>query len=266
MEFRPTVRSARAIALALALHWICVPVIAGCKSSESIPLLTGDELAKRCQGAYAALDSYSGTTTVVTSGTVGGTPCKFETSARIQFVRPRKVRIEGNTMVPNVNFSIVSDGERTWATSIADPEKWERAESIEMAIGAFTGVSGMAVTTIASILIDSDFGNSIWLLSGAKVALETIEGRLVYRANVSTASQDVTYWIDAESFLLVRRRTLGSYSNIDALQLAPGIELPKSLAGATFEFAEVFEKIRTNESIPNSAFSLPNSARAQIQR
>jgi len=73
--------------------------------------LTAARIAARCREAYAALESYQGTSTVATRGASGTDPITHEwhTSATILFVRPGKIRVDGTDM-SGLSFAYVSDG------------------------------------------------------------------------------------------------------------------------------------------------------------
>src|SRR6185369_15695408 len=102
--------------------------------------LTGDQVVERCKHAYNTLRSYSGSCKVLTKSSIGGMNSTYITSATVQFERPGKIRVDG-TLMTNGRVAFVSDGTSTWQTDIVDPNKWIRAQSTEMAIAAFSGVS-----------------------------------------------------------------------------------------------------------------------------
>src|SRR5258708_25554694 len=107
---------------------VALAAAAGVVCARASVELTGDQVLDRCQKAYAALKSYRGTSTVVTKGDINGMKITFNTSAKIKFVRPAKIRVDG-TLMSMGTFEFVSDGKQTWQTSMLTGSKWEKAQS-----------------------------------------------------------------------------------------------------------------------------------------
>lgn len=215
--------------------------------------LTGAQILTRCRQAYDSLKSYSGTTQVVTKSSMGGMNTTYNTKATVQFVRPGKIRVEG-TLMTEGRFAFVSDGKTTWQTSILSSEKWDVAPSTEMAIGAFTGVSMNAATIIPAILIHANWGNYLAGLQPSQVTHEKVNGQDAFKVKTKGMLGDVTLWIDAKTFLLVKLR------QIIGMNMG-GTTTPKGQSGkGGMDSVQTFTQIRVNPAIPASVFARPPKA------
>jgi outer membrane lipoprotein-sorting protein len=216
--------------------------------------LTGAQVLQRCERAYKSLKSYSGTTRVLTKAAINGTNATYNTMATIQFVRPGKIKVEGTLMTAG-RFAFISNGTDTWQTSFMSGGRWERAQSTEMAIAAFTGVSQNAATTIPGILLNTRWGNPFGSLKPTKVKRENVNKRVVYRIDASDATGPTTLWIDGKTFLLVRIQRRPDLSN---LRGHGGGSLPAGMpASGTMDVTETFTDVRINPTIATSVFARP---------
>src|SRR5215831_1200974 len=114
----------------LLTAWMPVSLLVVVSSCSAMPAradLSAEQVLTRCQKAYGSLKTYKGTSSVVTKSDIGGMKLTFNSSARIQFARPGRIRVDGNLMVPMMpqnKFAFVSDGKRTWVTEVTDASKW----------------------------------------------------------------------------------------------------------------------------------------------
>jgi hypothetical protein len=238
---------------------IAVLAVGACSSGSSE--LSGPELIVKCQKAYASLKSYEGTTEVVTSMTVNGAPFKTQASAHVRFLRPAMLRVEADTtgFFPR-HYGIVSTATETWMTKI-EGNGWERAESAEMAIAGFTGVSGGSVTTIPALLLNTGWGNTLATLSPHRVTRSTSNGRQVYVVECSNVAGTTTLWIDASTFLLARLDQKMDISRMSQPDMPDHPELKSEMQGIKdYTTTEIFSNVKVNPRIPKSVFSRPHGA------
>jgi len=215
--------------------------------------LTGTQVLTRCRQAYDSLKSYSGTTQVVTKSSMGGMNTTYNTKATVQFVRPGKIRVEG-TLMTEGRFAFVSDGKKTWQTSILSQGKWDVAPSTEMAIASFTGVSMMAATVIPSTLVHANWGNLLEGLQPSQVTHEKVNGQDAFKVKTKGMLGEVTLWVDAKTFLLVKLHHLMSMN-------MGGATTPKGQSGkGVMDSTQTFTQIRVNPAIPASVFARPPKA------
>ena len=99
--------------------WLLVGLLALAGTARGAEMSGGDIL-KKSEAAYAAVKTFVGTTIVRGHSEIGGTKLEQISSAKVTFVRPGKVRIEGLTAGRATSFkegrpfTIVSDGKKTW--------------------------------------------------------------------------------------------------------------------------------------------------------
>ncbi len=215
--------------------------------------LTGAQVLTKCKQAYDSLKSYSGTTQVVTKSSVGGMNTTYHTKATVQFVRPGKIRVEG-TLMTEGRFAFVSDGKTTWQTSILSSEKWDVAPSTEMAIGAFTGVSMNADTIIPGLLLHTTWGNSLGGVQASRMTHEKLNEQEAYKVIAKGAIGEMTLWIDAKTFLLLKLHVFMGMNIGNARQ--PNGKANKEGLDST----QTFTRIRINPAIPASVFARPPKA------
>ena len=245
------------------IKWLAIVAVYVALASVSVASaradLTAPNIIEHCRQAYKALKSYHGTTRVLTKHSSGGVDGSYSTMATVQFVRPGKIRVDG-TLMSSGRFAFVSDGSHTWETSIGNVEKWESAESTEMAIAAFTGVSQSAATTIPAILVQATWGNPFLAIGAPKVTNETINGRPAHRIDGKSPTGQVTMWIDQKTFLLVKIHQRHDFSHMKTPPFpnaqnrrSEGTEL------GVMDVTETYTDVRLNESIADSVFTRPNA-------
>jgi hypothetical protein len=230
---------------------------AGVVSARASADLTGAQVLERCQKAYGAIKTYRGTSNVVTKSDIGGAKMTFNTSAKVQFVRPGKIRVAGTLMLPGGKFEFVSDGKQTWQTSALTQSKWEKAQSTEMAIAAFTGVSQMAATSIPAALLNVMGGARFGVVNLGKASRTTLDGRQVYRIDAKSAMGGMSLWIDQKSFLLVKKFTHNDLSNFKMPEGVKPPNMPNMPTSGVTDVTETFSGVRVNGVIPASVFVRP---------
>lgn len=209
---------------------VCLPQPAGADA------LTSGQVIQRCEKAYGALQTYQVTVNVTTTSTImKGNPHVSQTSARIMFARPNKIRAAGVTMFGS-QFAYVSNGAATYQKFVG---AWEKAKSPEMAIAGATGLSQDAATTIPALLLHTRWGypfsKATQFRPGVRQASE--QGHACYRVTATTPTGSDTCWIDRKTFLL--RRFVED-------------------ATALINFDERFSGETINEPLPARAFAVPS--------
>ena len=178
--------------------------------------LSGSDIIKKCEAAYAAVKTYVGTTIVRGKSEIGGTKLEQTSSAKVTFMRPGKIRIEGRTAGREASFkdghpfTIVSDGKKTWK-SWPLQNNGAFVEVRDVSSAGMAGVAQGAAELIAAALMKSDGawtgGSDPFIVSrsaGAKLeGHEEIDGADCFKL-VSQHSElgDVTLWVDSKTFLL----------------------------------------------------------------
>jgi hypothetical protein len=197
---------ARAVRLAGASLALLI-LFGGCAAGPS-----GEDILRKSQAAYAALQSYEGTTTVIGRAIVSGATLEQKASARISFLRPERIRVDGRD-VRGQPFSIVSDGKDVWlAVAFQQDGRYRKAESLESAIAAVTGIAAQAPTIIPAALIPLAWGFPWTLTEEAKLlGREQVAGVSCYKIAVKAAPASPlagtrTFWVDNTSFLLRQLR------------------------------------------------------------
>ena len=220
--------------------------------------LTAPQIAARCREAYAALESYQGTSTVITQTVNGSDPTvhEYHTAATIQFVRPGKIRADGRDTNRDP-FTYVSDGAAT--AYRASKGVWKPTTDAGMAVASVTGIALNAATTIPSVLLDINWGNP--LAKGTEYDPEVREDDMdglrcyILTTHTETAAMSETrsVWVDAKTFLLRR-----SASDSDGVLQMPAMsgQASRSVAMKSHD-DQRFTNERLNETIPDGTFTVP---------
>jgi len=165
--------------------------------------MSGGEVVRRSADAYLAVHSYVGETVVRSTGTMDGKASSRTASARIVFLRPGKIRIEGRD-TGGARYLIVSDGQGTWTS-------WDRENGgaahgeldVASAVGAMSGIGLNAPTTIPAALMKFNWGYPFNLRDTYRLERMEIVGQVNCYKVVRAGPYGVTtYWIDTQSFLL----------------------------------------------------------------
>lgn len=198
---------------------LCLLWLAVLPGSVSAAELSPNDIVKKSEAAYATIKSYVGTTKVHLTADRTGIPHESFSTAKVTYLRPGKVRIEGRTSSQAAGkgghpFTIVSDGQRTWHSwPLHNNGAFKEVKGVERA--GMGGVAQGAAETMAVALMKSDGeqvgGSDPFIsprLSGAKMeGMEKIDGVDCYKlVSKSTTLEDVTLWIDAKTFLIRQMR------------------------------------------------------------
>ena len=220
--------------------------------------LTAPQIAKSCRDAYAALESYQGTSTVTSRGVTGAdpTPHEYHSAATIQFVRPGKIHVEGKDMSGHP-FAYVSDSALTAEKYSTDNGVWKKTPSTELAIGAATGIAQNAATTVPALLLGTNWGNPFAPEYAPEVREDTMDGRACYvvtsSLKTSTAALTGTFWIDEKTFLLRRYVSDSSLAATSFVIAGNKQDIPATKSHNDQKFTNV----RLNEGISDSVFTVP---------
>jgi outer membrane lipoprotein-sorting protein len=187
--------------------------------AEIVPVeeeLSASDVLMKCEAAYAGVKTYVGTTTVRTKSDIDGRAWESIATAKITFMRPGKILIEGRTASrePSGNggdpFSLVSNGQKTWKHwAVQTNGGFLEVKSVPMA--GMGGVTHGASERIPAALMRSDGGfvggNDPFIvprLSATKLAgHEKIEGADCYKLVANHPKLgDATLWIDSKYFFL----------------------------------------------------------------
>src|SRR5690349_1522350 len=98
--------------LKLRLMWSAVLLLWAGSAARAD--LNGAQVLSKCEQAYAALTSYTGTTTVSSKAQFGARSLDQTATARITFASPGKIYIAGKDTGGHA-FTIISNGAATWS-------------------------------------------------------------------------------------------------------------------------------------------------------
>ncbi len=222
--------------------------------------VTSAQIATHNRQAYAGLESYQGTSTVVTQARIGTdpTPHEYHSSANIQFVRPGKIHVEGKD-ASGQSFAYISDGTLTAEQNIAGKGAWKKASSTELAIAAVTGIAQNAATTIPALLLGTNWGNPFTPGFDPIVREDSIEWHPCYivtsSLKTSTAALTGAFWIDEKTFLLRRYVSDSSIAATSFVIAGNKQDIPATQSHED----QTFTNVRLNEAIPDSVFTLPST-------
>jgi hypothetical protein len=198
--------------------------------AENAELSASDVIAKS-EAAYAAMKTYVGTTTVRSQADAGARKLDLVSTARITFMRPGKLRIEGKTGgdvakgVRGHPFVIVSDGQATWKSwPIQNNGAFQEVQNVTTALAGKAGVAHGAADTIPAVLMKSDGtppgGYDPFRVPRVSAPYlaghETIDSADCYKIIVNHAEFDATLWIDSKSFVLRQMMREFNKSRMDA--------------------------------------------------
>jgi hypothetical protein len=199
-------------------------------AAENAELSAGDIIAKS-EAAYAAMKTYVGTTTVRSQSDNGNRKLDGVSMAKITFLRPGKLHIEGKTAshaaagLGGYPFAIVSDGQTTWKSwPIQNNGAFQEVENVTAALAGKAGVARGAADTIPAVLmkIDGTPAGGYDPLTVPRISppylagRETIDGADCYKIIVNYAEFDETLWIDSKSFILRQMMREINKTRIDA--------------------------------------------------
>lgn len=230
------------------------------QTTPEVAALTGPEILKKSAAAYAALTTYSGTTTVVSKAEFEDSTLDQTAEARVRFERPGKMRVAGRDAGGSMDldgtpFKIVSDGRKTWMLWELDPENtWEDAPSVERAVAAMTGVASGAPTTIPAALMNFEWHNPF--ANNEKSVMqgrETSGGFECYKVVQELDRSTRTLWVDTQNFLLRRLQIEKTEAQIAAAQQAR-LEADKKAGRQQPDFGDI--PVRFKHSLDIETFAI----------
>jgi hypothetical protein len=193
-----------------------VAALSGQALAADVAEMSASDIIKKSDAAYAAVKTYVGTTTMRVKTDRGDKKLEQVSTAKVTFMRPGKVRVEGKTASSDASgkgglpFAIVSDGKTTWKSwAIQDKGAFSEVQNLQMA-GVATLSLGVAEGILAALMksegvsMGSHDPFMVPRMSAANLAgRETIDGADCYKL-VAKHPQlgDVILWIDSKSFLL----------------------------------------------------------------
>ncbi|GIV21552.1 MAG: hypothetical protein KatS3mg023_3303 [Armatimonadota bacterium] len=225
-------------------------------------LLTAEEIIQRCARTYSNARSFTGHTQVSTVLAMPGSPkVQMSAEARIAFVRPGKLRVEGfmmtampTTATPKNTFLVVSNGNRSWLKTSLRPQV-EESSDVSMHIAAVTGIGLGAPTTLPALLMGQMWG---YPLTGTPRLLgrQRVRGMECYKISLESPIGQTTVWIDTSQFLLQRMHQKHDMKAIrNRTPKPPGAQagsLPEQME-ITYEFLEQ----KVNPPVPETLFRKP---------
>ena len=216
------------------------------------------DIIAKSEAAYAAVKSYEGTTTVRSKSEIGDSKLDQTATAKITFVRPGKMRIEGKD-TGSRPYAIISDGKDTWRSwPLENAGAFKKDQSLMMAVATMTGVAGLAPTYIHSALMTPGAASpfAIGRTGTAKLmGHEKVDGADCHIVVADASSAKNTYWIDSATFLLRRMKEEQN---------------EKQLAAASERAQEAMKNVGKGKNLPDiSAMKLKSMERVhsfQIDR
>jgi hypothetical protein len=188
-------------------------------------LPTGVELLDRCQAAYDAVRTLE-----VTSKTKQGS---LTADAHLFFERPGKLRVSGKGLAAKYDLWITPTDR--WLYHVG----WMKQDSLEMAIGGVSGVSGQTATYLPPLLLHEKWGN---LMSIKKyplaVSSERLGDRDAYRLTATGPNTTMRVWFEKSTYFIAR--------------------IAKDVPGGVQDIS--FGPYKVNKAIPAGTFSRPAGA------
>lgn len=227
--------TSRCLALAVALLSLQLPLVAQAPRKTDATRILNNMFR-----VYSRLTSYQDEGILVTTNDepTGGTIEKMP--FKTFFKRPNLFRFEWT------EFGITKLGRtyRIWfngkeAFTYWEPDRYEKEESLSLAVAGATGVSSGTVNTVSRLLLPDELGDSL-VKRLTKVALsgeDVIDGVRCYRIKGSDGGDPLELWVGKNDFLLrkLRRETKSG----DTLRIEE----------------ETRRKIQVDQSIPEVVFN-----------
>jgi RNA polymerase sigma factor (sigma-70 family) len=230
------------------------------ESQTSAPADLGvEEIVNRSQQAYAALTSYSdeGVSTAKLGDNVVSPNVFSIKLARTNFYRIQWDQIVGLFRQTGL---VWSSGEGNFFKMTGNGGIIITNSTMEMNLGAATGVSGSASSSIPGTFFNLNWGNQIgWMRSAARQADEKIGDTDCYVFTQSKDGISRTAWIGKEDYLIRQIKVLTSAEARNATREAdakrrPGTNLPPFVAG-DYESVETHSNIVVNPKLPLADFA-----------
>ncbi len=178
-------------------------------SQPADPPSEGEQILRKSEQAYHDLNSYVGTSAVVSVTDFGDSKQTSTAIASIEFVRPGKIRIYGGDE-DGGGFTIISDGQKTWNSwQLIQGGAFQEAQSTKLAIAGMTGVAHNAPTLIPAALGVADISWAFSTKQRKGAALqghERIGGEDCLKVQAEQSKSTWTFWVSSRDFLLRQAR------------------------------------------------------------
>ncbi|GBC96895.1 hypothetical protein HRbin16_02707 [bacterium HR16] len=219
--------------------------------------LTANEIIQRCVQTYSSVRSFTGRALVSSTIAMPGQPkAQMRAEARIAFVRPGKLRVDGATSMGGFNntYLVVSDGKRSWLKTSFRPQV-EESTDVSMHIATVTGVGLQAPTTLPALLMRQAWG---YPFTGTPRLLgrERVQGVECYKIRIESPVAQTTVWIDTGQFLLRRMHQKHDMKALRGIMPAPQGAGPNTVPDQ-MEFTHEFVEQKVNQPVPATLFRKP---------
>lgn len=224
--------------------------------------LTAEEIIQHCARTYSNARSFTGRTQVSTTFAAPGSPkVQMSAEARIAFVRPGRLRVEGfataampGTITQKTTYLVVSDGKKSWLKTSFLPQV-EETTDVSMHIAAVSGIGQNAPTTLPALLMGHRWGYP-FVGTPRLLGRERVRGVECYKIRIESPIGQTTVWIDTSQFLLQRMHQKHDMKAIQKrMPKPPGAQagsLPEQME-ITYEFLEQ----KVNPPVPETLFRKP---------
>lgn len=208
--------------------------------------MSPDELMKKVEATYAAMQTYKSEGTITTDMDTGGMKMKTETAFSILLKKPNLYLIswtQENMPMPGMDSSgaVWSDGTQPYLyMGSSMMNTYSKMTSDEMALGGATGISGGAAFTIPAMFLqvfnhNMGLSNPEYSAPFRRLKDPTIEGSEMIGGEdcyvltgPSATSKVETFWISKTSYLIRQ-----AYETLDTPE--GGTETPAIPTGAQLE-------------------------------
>lgn len=192
--------TSRYLALVIAILSSALPLMAQAQKETDATRIMNNMFR-----AYSRFESYQDEGILITTndGPTGGTIEKMP--FKTFFKRPKLFRFEWTDYVitklgrTKVIWFNGKDAFTYW-----EPDRYEKEESLRLAVAGATGISSLTVNTVSDLLLPDEFGGSL-LKSLAKLSLlgeEVFEGVTCYHLKATEGEDPIELWVGKNDFLL----------------------------------------------------------------
>lgn len=174
-------------------------------SAQPTPVTPGQQVLLACANTYKSLQEFKGSAIVISQSSIDGAISLDNANADFNFARGQHFDISGYDSSHDA-YSISSTPQKT--TTKWEPfgkEEIETARDVPAAVASFTGVAGLAPSTVPALLLGTAYKYPFDTTAEATLKpSETFGGHLCFVVRQKTVKRpgNDTYWIDAKTFLL----------------------------------------------------------------
>lgn len=179
------------------------------------------QVLRACANTYKSLREFKGSAAVISQSRVDDKKYGPSTDAQIadanfDFVRDQHFDIEGHDTSHNPYRINGRPQKTTTYWKLGDQERNETAPSVGAAVNGFTGVAGLAPSTVPALLLELDYKYPFNIRADATLQKpEVFGGHLCFVVTQKTGGRPTTrtLWIDTQTFLLRgMREESGTYT------------------------------------------------------